>query len=213
MFTGIVKEIGIVRRSGRSGNIFNLEVASPSLSKDAAIGDSVSVSGACLTVVKKAGSALSFNIVAETAARTTLPALSAGSSVNLEGALRAGEALGGHLVSGHVDCLGRIETITKTGREASIYITIPSGFGNLIVEKGSITVDGISLTIGEARDNAFSVNIIPHTLSSTTLGTKALGDKLNIEFDMIAKYIAKSLASRGLGRSNITENFLRAQGF
>jgi riboflavin synthase len=179
VFTGIVREVGrVVSFDGR-----RLVVDAPT---QAAEGDSVAVDGVCLTAVD--GTRLAFDVVDETLARTTLGALKAGDRVNLEPALRAGEPLGGHLVQGHVDGLGRVRS---TGEP--VWIDAPPELLRYCVEKGSITVDGVSLTIAGLDDAGFAVALVPHTLEATTLGTLALGDPVNLEVDILAKYVEKLL--------------------
>jgi len=210
MFTGIVNEIGAVRRIEAAGDIYKLEVSCSSVSSAAGIGDSICVNGACLTVTQKAGGALCFDVMAETVRRTTLADLRSGSAVNLESSLRAGGGLDGHFVLGHVDCVGTVQRIEKKLDDFMMRIAIPGGFDHLVVEKGSVAIDGVSLTAGEALEKAFSVYLIPHTLKETTLGSKKSGSSVNIEFDIIGKYIAKLNAA---ARPGITEDFLRSRGF
>ena len=179
MFTGIVREVGrVVSFDGR-----RLVVDAQT---QAAEGDSVAVDGVCLTAVD--GTRLAFDVVDETLARTTLGALKAGDRVNLEPALRAGEPLGGHLVQGHVDGLGRVRS---TGEP--VWIDAPPELLRYCVEKGSITVDGVSLTIARLDDDGFAVALVPHTLEATTLGGLAPGDPVNLEVDILAKYVEKLL--------------------
>jgi len=211
MFTGIVQELGTVERIERSGGIYRLGIRSGNIHKDAGIGDSVSVNGACLTVVSRKGDVLNFDVMAETIRSTGLAGLKPGDRVNLEGSLKANGTLGGHFVLGHIDCVGVIKDIIRTGGEFTLRIGIPDGFDHLIVDKGSISIDGVSLTVGRADSNTFDVHIIPHTLKSTTLGIKKSGDTVNLEFDILGKYIAK--ARDTAGRSRISEKFLRNNGF
>lgn len=211
MFTGIVKELGIVRGFNRAGNVYTLDVTSKVIFDGLVIGDSVSVNGVCLTLVAKSGGVLSFDVMEESVRRTALERLKAGSEVNLEDSMKAGSPLGGHFVLGHVDCIGNVQKVQDKGREFILTIKIPQESAHLIVEKGSVAIDGISLTVGEVGRDHFSVYIIPHTLKITNLGKISAGDKVNIEFDIIGKYLARF---RELGGEiRITECFLKENGF
>ncbi len=211
MFTGIVKESGIVRGIGKSGALYRLDIGAKEISRSVKIGDSVAVNGVCLTLVSVKESVMSFDVMVETVRKTNLAELKNGDRVNLEDPLKAGDPLGGHFVLGHIDCMGKMTAIKRSDAEVSIEVGIPAEFDNLIVDKGSVALDGISLTIGEAGRNKFNVYLIPHTLDSTTLGSRKVGDKLNIEFDILGKYIARlKEAEQG---SKITESFLRESGF
>ena len=211
MFTGLIRELGSVRSFTRSGNVYRLEVDSAMVSKDVNIGDSIAVNGACLTLVENKRGVLGFDVMEETARRTGLVSLRSGDKVNLEDSLKAGGPLGGHFVLGHVDCVGAVKKIENRGGEYIIEIEFPSEFSHLVVEKGSIALDGISLTVGEAGRGSLKVYIIPHTLSMTNLGAKRERDKVNIEFDIIGKYLARfrDLDKKG----GVTENFLKQMGF
>ena len=211
MFTGLIKELSGVRNFTRSGNVYRLEVASKIVSKNAVIGDSVAVNGTCLTLVEKHAGVLGFDVMDETVRRTALSSVKAGGSVNLEDSLRAGSPLGGHFVLGHVDCVGEVRGIENSGGEYVIEIAFPAEFNHLVVEKGSITLDGISLTVGEAARGSLKVYIIPHTLKMTSLNSKRKGDKVNIEFDIIGKYLSRFRElEKGKG---VTEQFLKQVGF
>lgn len=211
MFTGIVKELGKIVDISRDGKAYKITVGSENISKGVNIGDSVSVNGVCLTAARKNEGFLYFDAVEETIRKTSLSRIKKGDKVNLEDALRAGDPIGGHFVLGHVDCTGEITGITNTGKDISIEITVPEEFSGSIVEKGSAAIDGISLTLADVKKNRFRVYIIPHTLETTTLGARQLGDELNIEFDILGKYVRKNM---GLGQGGrITEDFLREKGF
>ena len=211
MFTGIIKELGMVRKIARYGDIHRLEIGSKDIFKSVDIGGSVAVNGVCLTAVAKDKNTLSFDVMKETLKRSTLGALKEKDAVNLENSLKVGDPLDGHFVLGHIDCVGRIEKIRRCGDDVTITISIPDEFGLFVVEKGSVALDGISLTVVDVKAGSFSVSIIPHTLNETTLGGKNAGDKVNIEFDVIGKYIIKNEAGRE--DSRITENFLKSKGF
>ena len=189
MFTGLVREVGTVA-SFEDGR---LRVESGIA---AAIGDSVAIDGVCLTVVDGDRKTLAFDAVPETLARTTLGRLEPGAPVNLEPALRAGEAIGGHYVQGHVDGVGRIRSVEPEGDGRRVWVDAVPAVLRYCVEKGSIAVDGVSLTVAELDDDGFAVALVPHTLAVTTLGTSAVGDEVNLETDVLAKYVEKLLGLR-----------------
>ncbi len=193
MFTGIIAELGEVISLSRKQAGASLVIAAAPLSKDAAIGDSIAVNGACLTVVSRSGAALSFDLSDETLRSTNLAQLRPGERVNLESSLRTDGKLGGHFVTGHVDTVGRIRSKTKVGDTFEIVIEAPVAVTGLLVGKGSVAVDGISLTVVAVSREAFSVVIIPHTAEVTTIGFKNMGDTVNLEADIIGKYVARFL--------------------
>ena len=186
MFTGLVREVGTVVAvdGGR------LEVAS---AQEAAVGDSVAIDGVCLTVVAADDGRLSFDVVPETFARTALGALTPGSTVNLEPSLRAGDPLGGHYVQGHVDGVATVRSVEPEGEGRRVWFAAPPDLLRYVVEKGSIAVQGTSLTVAGVDDGGFAVALIPHTLQATTLGELAPGDRVNLETDVLAKYVEKLL--------------------
>jgi riboflavin synthase len=184
VFTGLVREVG--RVVSFDGGRLRIES-----SLAAAVGDSVSVDGCCLTVVDGDGRTLAFDAVPETLARTTLGRLDPGAVVNLEPALRAGEPLGGHYVQGHVDGVGRVRSLEPEGDGARLWVDPPAEVLRYCVEKGSIAVDGVSLTIAGLDDDGFAVALVPHTLAVTTLGTLEPGSEVNLEADVLAKYVEK----------------------
>jgi riboflavin synthase len=190
VFTGIVRELGAVEAVSTKGDGVRLEVRAPETAAGAAAGDSVAVNGACLTAVSADDGVLAFDVVAETLRRTSLGRLAPGSRVNLEPALRAGEPLGGHLVQGHVDGVGRVRRVDAEGLE----VEVRDDLLRYCVEKGSITVEGVSLTIAGLGDGWFSVALIPHTREGTTLGAVSAGDELNLEADILAKHVERLLA-------------------
>ncbi|MEJ7569847.1 MAG: riboflavin synthase [Gaiellaceae bacterium] len=193
MFTGIVRELGTVAAVSGGEEGVRLELDAPTTAAGVRLGDSVSVSGVCLTVVAASGGRLSFDAIPETMRRSSLGKLRTGSTVNLEPALRAGEPLGGHYVQGHVDGIGAISSVATEGDGARIAIDAPAELLRYCVEKGSITVEGVSLTIAELTDTGFEIALIPHTLEVTTLGRLAPGDAVNLEADVLAKYVEKLL--------------------
>ncbi len=171
-----------------------LEVEAPRTSAQVTVGDSVSINGCCLTVISAADGCLAFDAVPESLERSALGSLRAGSKVNLEPALRAGEPLGGHYVQGHVDAVGRVRSVTAEGQGLRIWIEAPTGVLRYCVEKGSITVDGVSLTVAELAEDAFAAALVPHTRSETTLGELEVGQEVNLEADVLAKYVERLVA-------------------
>ena len=187
MFTGIVRELGSIEGLEETAHGVRLRIGAPETAAGAAVGDSVAVSGVCLTVTETSDGLLSFDAVPETLRRSTLGRLAEGSPVNLEPALQAGDSVGGHFVQGHVDGVGRIRRLTEEGLE----IEAPPEVLRYCVEKGSIAVEGVSLTIADLKEDAFSVALVPHTKAVTTLGRVSTGDEVNLEVDMLAKYVEK----------------------
>jgi riboflavin synthase len=207
MFTGIIAAMGSVKRITRKGADALLSVETVMPLEDIRIGDSIAVNGACLTVTEKAGRVFTADVSAETLSRTNLGVLKAGNPVNLEKALRFSDFIGGHLVLGHVDGQGKIQE--KASRADSIIfgIEIPESLMRYIVEKGSIAVDGVSLTVNRCEKSRFYVNMIPHTAQATTLGVKKSGDGVNIETDIIGKYVERLLQpSKGLDMGFLAEH-------
>ncbi|MFH1189127.1 MAG: riboflavin synthase [Candidatus Omnitrophota bacterium] len=212
MFTGIVRDIGVVSGIVRSGSGYKLSVRSKGAAIGAKIGDSICLNGVCLTVSSMKGEILDFDLTAETVRSTGLASLASGDRVNLEGSLSANGTIDGHFVLGHVDCVGVVEYAGRdTGGGFKLRVRFPKEFGRLVVEKGSIAVDGASLTAGRVGENAFEAYIIPHTLKATTLGMKSAGNTVNLEFDILGKYILKDKGSGS--RTPISEEFLRSKGF
>ena len=209
MFTGIIEDLGTINRISRKGEDALLIVDTSMNLDDINIGDSISVSGACLTITEKGGKRFSADVSAETLARTNLKSLKSGDKVNLEKSLRLNGFLGGHLVLGHVDGMGRIEEKASKANSIQFAVEIDAALSRYIVEKGSVAVDGISLTVNRCEKNRFYVNIIPHTARNTTLGFKKAADLVNIETDIIGKYVEKFL-NPGKG---IDMNFLAEHGF
>jgi riboflavin synthase len=191
VFTGLVRDLGRVLSfdGGR------LTVAAPATAAAAELGDSVAIDGVCLTVVALDGGTLSFDAVPETLARTALSSLDRDSRVNLEPALRAGEPLGGHYVQGHVDGVGTVRSLEPEGAGKRIWIETPADLLRYVVEKGSIAVQGASLTVAATDGTGFAVALIPHTLEVTTLGALAPGDRVNLEVDVLAKYVEKLIGA------------------
>ncbi len=196
MFTGIAAATGSIRRLTRRGAEALIEIATSLDLGDVRIGDSIAVSGACLTVTALGGGTFTADVSAETLSRTTFATAAAGLRVNLEKALRVGDRLGGHLVLGHVDCVGKIRE--KTTRSGSIIIgcEIDPELARYVVPKGSITLNGISLTVNSCEKNRFYVNIIPHTAAATTLGAINVSESVNIETDILARYVERLLSGQ-----------------
>ena len=197
MFTGIVEELGEVVAIEPLPDASRLTVRGPVVTADAAHGASIAVNGVCLTVVDSADGTFTADVMAETLRRSSLGALDVGSPVNLERAVRASDRLGGHVVQGHVDGTGALLTVTPDEHWTVVRLSLPDGLGRYVVEKGSITVDGISLTVSALGSSAggdwFEVSLIPTTLGLTTLGRKGPGDAVNLEVDILAKHVEKLL--------------------
>jgi riboflavin synthase len=195
VFTGIVRELGVVVSAEEAGGGRALVVRAPNSAAAAAVGDSVAVNGCCLTATGISGEELAFHAVPETIARTTLGGLERDDRVNVESALRAGDELGGHYVQGHVDAVGRIQSVEAEGDGLRVFVDAPEDVLRYCVEKGSITVDGVSLTVAELSSDAFAVALVPHTLGATTLSALRPGQPVNLEADVLAKYVER-LVSR-----------------
>lgn len=215
MFTGIIEEIGTIKGIKRGNRSVVLEVKAKKVLEDLKVGDSIATNGVCLTVISFSGGSFCADVMPETMQRSNLGELRAGSPVNLERALTLNGRLGGHIVSGHVDGMGRI--VRKEKDENAIWVTIATSADLLryIVDKGSITIDGISLTVVAVTDNEFTVSIIPHTQDETTLVKKGVGDNVNLENDVIAKYVEKLMrpAAPAEPKGGLTLDFLLANGF
>ena len=195
MFTGIVQDVGRVAATESRGGDLRLVIACERLDTSRLQeGDSVSVQGCCLTALAIQGKTFAADLSRETLALTTLADLRVGSAVNLEPALRAGDALGGHLVSGHVDGIAEVLGVSADARSARLVIGVPAPLARFLAPKGSVAIDGVSLTVNEVEGSTFGVNIIPHTQAVTTLGTLAPGSRVNLEVDQVARYLARLLA-------------------
>lgn len=221
MFTGIIEEIGSVRSIAMQGQAMILSIGAKRILEDVHLGDSVSVNGVCLTVVKFDGSSITVDVMPETFRRTTLRKLHTGEPVNLERAMAASGRFGGHIVQGHVDSIGTITSRT-TEQNAVVYEVEPTETSILryMIPHGSITIDGISLTLVQVTDQRFTVSIIPHTLAQTVLQNKKPGDEVNLEADVLGKYMEKLLSTRtnheppgGHKQGKLTEAFLAENGF
>jgi len=208
MFTGLVETLGVVKRMETAGTGRRLCLEAPSIASMLKPGESIAVNGVCLTVIANDAQNCTFEAGPETLRRTNLGELSVGERVNLERALRLGDRLGGHVVQGHVDGVGRILERKKQGEWETIWFSSTADLAEQMVPKGSIAVDGVSLTVVDVADDRFSVALIPHTLASTTLGFKPAGASVNLETDLFAKYIWKCLK-----KGEVTPELLARSGF
>lgn len=212
MFTGLISDLGAVERIEPSEGGARLALRPRSLPvDDLALGESVCCSGACLTVAARGAGLVSFDAVPETLARTTLGAWRPGTAVNLERALRLSDRLGGHLVAGHVDAVGEVLAVRPEGQGARLFLSLPEAIAALVAEKGSIAVDGVSLTVARAHRDRFEVALIPETLARTTLGEARPGTRVNLEADVIARHVAR-LRELGAGPA-LSEERLAAWGY
>ncbi len=211
MFTGIIEEIGIINSLKRDSNVARLSVKANLVIEDMKIGDSLAVNGVCLTVESFDKTTVNLTMMPETLKTTTLGTLSSANRVNLERAMLMNSRLGGHIVSGHVDGIGKLIRIGGTGEEKVLYFSIPVELSKYIAHKGSITVSGVSLTVIEAESDYFSVSLVRHTLAATILNELKTGDLVNIEIDVLARYIEKLMNSKDGG--GLTEAKLRELGY
>ena len=216
MFTGIVEEIGKVRRVTSGASDGSIDIQAKAVLEGTKIGDSIAVNGVCLTVTALSADGFTADVMPETLRRSNLGALCAGDAVDLERAMAAGGRFGGHMVSGHIDGVGTITSLRREGIATWVTISAPQDILRLIVEKGSIAIDGISLTVAAVTDSDFSVSLIPHTGGQTILLQKKVGSKVNLENDIVGKYVAKLLSPvspEPAAQSRITMEFLREHGF
>lgn len=211
MFTGIIKATGTISGMERRGGDVRLSVQSDKMPfLDYEVGESISVNGVCLTAVALREDGFDTDVSVETLDVTALGKLGVGDAVNLEPSLALGDRLGGHLVSGHVDCTGRVTRRDSDARSIRLDIDIPEEFARYVAKKGSVTIDGVSLTINEVSGNAFEVNIIPHTAEATIIGQYAIGTIVNVEVDVLARYLERLLARDDKG---LSKDFLREHGY
>ena len=201
MFTGIIEEIGTVKKISLAGKSGSLEIGAKKVLEGTKIGDSIAVNGVCLTVTSLSSATFTADIMAETVRRSSLGSLSSGSGVNLERAMAADGRFGGHIVSGHIDGTGKIARLQKEENAVWVHISAGKEILALIVEKGSIAIDGISITVASVSDSEFAVSIIPHTASETTLLSKKAGDIVNLENDIVGKYVQKLLSNPAGGNN------------
>jgi riboflavin synthase len=213
MFTGLVQDVGLIKAIRAEGESVHLELQTR-LAEDLIAGDSLAVNGVCLTVTTVGGGLAVATAIPETLARTTLGSLSAGRRVNLEPALRLGDRMGGHIVQGHVDGIGQLVAIQERGLSREITVEAVPDVVRYVVVKGSVAIDGISLTVAGVTEFSFVVALIPHTQAVTTLNERRVGDRVNLEVDILAKYIERLIGqARGQRSSHLTEAYLREQGF
>lgn len=210
MFTGIIEEIGKISNIKRGARSAILSIQASKVLEDAHLGDSIAVNGVCLTVTALNGDVFTADVMNETLSRSSLGSLRAGSPVNLERAMAAGGRFGGHIVSGHIDGTGRIASVTRDDNAVWFRIMADKKLLRYIVEKGSIAIDGISLTVAKTDSESFSVSIIPHTIGQTILGTRKVGDTVNLENDIIGKYVEKLMQN---DESGVTLDLLAKNGF
>lgn len=217
MFTGIIQAIGTIAELQPNGGDIALVVNTGKLDMDdVALGDSIAVNGVCLTAIALTDSSFTADVSRETLSLTSLGTLSKGSKVNLEKALTLQTRLGGHMVSGHVDGLGEVESRLKDGRSEKFRIKAPNDLAKYIAAKGSITIDGVSLTVNIVEDVYFEINIVPHTIQETIIGSYQSGTKINLEVDVVARYLERLIQGGALAETNgskISEEFLAENGF
>ncbi len=209
MFTGIIEEVGILKAIKTTSGGLTIEVKAKKILEDSKLGDSIAINGICLTITDLKKESFNFDVSQETINRTNIKDLKIGDFVNLERALRPVDRMGGHIVQGHVDTIGKISAVIPKGEHHQFNITYPNEYRAYIIEKGSIAVDGISLTINEIKNNEFSLNIIPHTIQNTNLQYRRVGDKVNLEFDIIGKYVLNIMkyGKRDNNLENLLKNF------
>lgn len=195
MFTGIIEETGTILAFTEQSQSWRLTISADKVLADAESGDSIAVNGCCLTIVEWTKGQLSFDVLAESKRLTTLDELGPGGVVNLERAARFNGKMGGHFVTGHIDGIGKIVKLEKSGHDTHLQVQAPAGMGRYLVPKGSIAIDGISLTVAGVEGDVFDVWLIPHTLAQTNLKTKSPGGGVNLEFDQLGKYVEKLVAS------------------
>jgi riboflavin synthase len=193
MFTGLIEEVGTVMDLRPNESAHRLEIAAPRLAGKVHLGDSVAINGCCLTVTAREQERIGFDLLRESLDRTNLQAVRPGTPANLELALAAGARLGGHFIQGHIDCAVPIIALEKEGADFRLEVELPAAFARYVVSKGSIAVNGISLTVAEVLPESFAAWIIPHTRSETNLATARAGDLVNLEFDLLAKYVERML--------------------
>lgn len=209
MFTGIIEEIGEIKNISSGIKSKNFEIKARKVLDDLKVGDSINVNGACQTIIIIKKDSFVVQAVEETLKRTNLDLLKKGDKVNLEKPLKLSDRLGGHILTGHIDCTTQIKSITPGGDSLIFEFGLPSEYSDLIMEKGSIAVEGISLTIAELKENSFTVSIIPFTLQRTTLREKKIKDLVNLEFDLLGKYVKRILEDKENKKSKITEEWLK----
>ncbi len=213
MFTGIIEHLGKVKQVKLQANSAVIAVDIGPLENGVIPGDSIAINGACLTVTQIKDTGIYFDVSGETLSKTTIGNLSISDHVNIERSLRIGDKLGGHFVTGHVDCVGTIIKIENEPGQCTLWFSVSNEIANMMIKKGSVAIDGISLTIVDLKEKLFSVALIPFTLDATTLGFKKTGQKVNIETDMLGKWVKRILTTNDSTTSGVTEELLKAKGF
>ncbi len=213
MFTGIIESLGKVKQVKIQSSSAIIAIDLGQLSDGVNPGDSIAINGACLTATQIKGSEVYFDVSRETLSKTTIGNLRISDNVNIEKSLRMGDKLGGHFVTGHVDGVGVINKIDSETTQCFVWISVSENLTNMMIKKGSVAVDGISLTIVELKEKLFSVALIPFTIGATTLGFKSVGQKVNIETDMLGKWVKRVLTTNGSDSTGITEKVLMEKGF
>ena len=214
MFTGLIETVGTIVRVEKSGSAATLSASARFTDDAVRIGDSIAINGVCLTVTGMSGDVHFFDVSPETLERTSLRSARPGVRVNMERAMKLSDRLGGHIVSGHVDCVATIAQQRRIGDNTVFHFRVPREFIRFIAPKGSVAIDGISLTVNGVEEDSFSVNIIPHTAANTTLHQRKPGDEINIETDILAKYVDRLLGASGKGQgSGVTLDLLAKKGF
>ncbi len=213
MFTGIIEHLGKVKQIKRYGNSATVAIDLGRLSKGVELGDSIAVNGACLTATEIRQQEVSFDVSGETLRKTTIGELRVSDLVNVERSLKIGGKLGGHFVSGHVDGVGVVSKKETTQGQCNVEVSVDEDLVSMMIKKGSVAIDGISLTIVDLEETLFSVAVVPFTLDATTLGAKKVGERVNIETDMFGKWVKKILTTPKKTRSGITEELLVEKGF
>ena len=213
MFTGIIEHLGKLKQVSLQADSAVIVVDIGPLIDGVIPGDSVAINGACLTVTQIKGSEVYFDVSGETLSKTTIGQLTVPDHVNIERSLKIGDKLGGHFVTVHVDCVGVINKIESKTGQSTVWFSVSNEITNSMIKKGSVAIDGISLTIVDLKENLFSVALIPFTLDATTLGSKKAGQKVNIETDMLGKWVKRILTTNDNTTSGVTEEMLKAKGF
>jgi len=214
MFTGIIKTVGKISRLERQGGDVHLQVAADGLPwEEYEVGESIAVNGVCLTATKLHKNGFETDVSVETLNVTSLQSIEVGSSVNLEPAISLGDRLGGHIVSGHVDCTGEISSLDNDARSMRLVVSIPREYARFVAKKGSVCVDGVSLTVNRVEGSEFALNIIPHTAQSTIIADYNVGTIVNIEVDLLARYVERLMGGDEGVESSVSKEFLKAHGY